>query len=74
MGATCLFAETHSALPDSRAAAKLIELLDKYLGLKVDYRPLIDKAEKFEMKIKDLLTKAQSATQMAEKKKQTYIG
>ena len=74
LGATCLFAETHSALPDSRAAAKLIEILDKYLGLKVDYKPLIEKAEKFETKIKDLLQKAQSATQRAEEKKQTYIG
>lgn len=71
---TCFFAETHSALPDSRAAAKLIEILDKYLGLKVDYKPLLEKAEKFEAKIKGLLQKAQGATQMAEQKKQTYIG
>ena len=71
---TCLFAETHSALPDSRAAAKLIEILDKYLGLKVDYKPLLEKAERFEAKIKGLLQKAQSATDMAERKKQTYIG
>ena len=71
---TCLFAETHSALPDSRAAAKLIETLDKYLGLKVDYKPLLEKAEKFEAKIKGLLQKAQDATEMVEKKKQTYIG
>lgn len=71
---TCLFAETHSALPDSRAAAKLIEILDKYLGLKVDYQPLIEKAEKFEAKIRDMMQKAQSATQMADQKKQTYIG
>jgi len=71
---TCLFAETHSALPDSRAAAKLIETLDKYLGLKVDYKPLLEKAEKFEEKIKGLLQKAQDATEMVEKKKQTYIG
>ena len=71
---TCFFVETHSALPDSRAAARLIEVLDKYLGLKVDYKPLLEKAEKFESKIKDLLQKAESATQMADKRKQTYIG
>ncbi len=74
IGTTCLFAETHSALPDSRAAARLIEILDKYLGLRVDYKPLLEKAEKFEDKIKDLMSKAESATQMAEKKKQTYFG
>ena len=30
---SCFFAETHSSLPDSRAAAKIIEVLDKYLYL-----------------------------------------
>jgi uncharacterized protein len=75
MALTCLFAETHSNLPDSRAAAKLIEILDKYLGLKVDYKPLIEKADRFEGKIKDLMKKTQSATiQQAEKKKQSYFG
>jgi len=71
---TCLFAETHSTLPDSRAAARIIEVLDKYLGLKVDYKPLLAKAEQFESKIKDLLEKAQNATQQSDKKKQTYFG
>lgn len=74
MNLTCFFAETHSTLPDSRAAAKLIEILDKYLGLDVDYKPLIDKAEKFEIKLKGILQQAQSATQQSEKKKQTYFG
>ena len=42
---SCIFAETHSALPDSRAAAKIIESLDKYLGFNIDPGPLIEKAE-----------------------------
>ena len=32
---TSIFAETHSELPDSKAAARVIEVLDKYLGLKI---------------------------------------
>ncbi|MBI4448969.1 proteasome assembly chaperone family protein, partial [Candidatus Woesearchaeota archaeon] len=45
---TCLFAETHSNLPDSKAAANVIGVLDKYLGLDVDPKPLFKKAEEFE--------------------------
>ena len=71
---TCLFAETPSNLPDSRAAAKLIEVLDKYLGLKVDYKPLIEKAQKFESKLKGLMEKAQGATKQSAKKKPSYFG
>ena len=71
---TCIFAETHSALPDSRAAAKIIETLDKYLGLKIDYKPLMEKAEKFENKIREVMEKAQSVSVAKEKKKLTYFG
>ena len=64
---SCVFAETHSSLPDSKAAAKVIEILDKYLGLKVDYKPLLSQAEKFEGKLKSLLTEGQKAQQISEK-------
>ena len=60
---SCVFAETHSKLPDSRAAAKVIEVLDNYLGLKVDYKPLLKKADEFEGKIKDILSQTKSAGQ-----------
>jgi len=49
---SAIFVETHSQLPDSRAAAKIIEILDKYLNLKIDYKPLLEKAEQFEAKLK----------------------
>ncbi len=68
---TCLFAETHSTLPDSRAAARIVEVLDDYLGLKVDYKPLLEKAEEFEKKLKGIMEKAQSVSQ---DKKLTYFG
>lgn len=68
---TYIFSETHSELPDSRAAAKIIESLDKYLGLKVDYKPLLEKAETFEKKLKELLS---MAAQQTKEKKETYLG
>ena len=71
---TCLFAETHSALPDSNAAAKIIETLDKYLGLKIDYKPLLKQAEKFEAKLKAILEQGQRAQDAQEKKQLSYVG
>lgn len=59
--ATFVFVESFADMPDSRAAARLIEILDKYLGLKVDYKPLIEKAEKFEEKVKGFLSKSSDA-------------
>jgi uncharacterized protein len=70
----CIFAETHTNLPDSKAAAKVVEVLDKYLGLKVDYKPLLVQAEKFEEKLKGILTESQKAQQISEKKKLSYVG
>lgn len=71
---TCFFADTHSNLPDSKAAARIIEVLDKYLGLNVDNKPLLEQAEKFEGKLKDLLSKSQAATDESEKKRLSYVG
>lgn len=71
---TCMFAETASELPDSKAAANVIQILDKYLGLKVDYKPLLKQAEKVEGKIKDLLTKSQQVSKEKEKQELSYVG
>jgi uncharacterized protein len=71
---TALFVETHSQLPDSRAAAKLIEILDKYLTLKVDYKPLLQKAEQFEAKLKTLMEQSNKSKEEKEKKELTYFG
>jgi len=71
---SCIFAETHTNLPDSKAAAKIIEVLDKYLGLQVDYKPLLIQAEKFENKLRNILTESQKAQQISEKKKLSYVG
>jgi uncharacterized protein len=69
-----LFAETESNLPDSKAAAKIIEVLDKLLGLKIDYQPLIKQAEKFEEKLKSLIEQGSKAQQVKEKKTLSYVG
>lgn len=69
-----LFAETHSNLPDSKAAAKIIELLDRYLGLKVDYKPLLKQAAEFEKKLRAMLEQSQRAKEDKEKKDITYVG
>ncbi len=67
-----IFSEAHSELPDSRSAAKIIQVLDKYLGLNVDYQPLIEKANSFEKKLKELLTMASQKAK--DKAKDTYLG
>ena len=71
---SCIFAETASALPDSRASAKVIEMLDSYLGLKVDYKPLLEKAEEFEGKLKGLMKQTKKAGDLKEKKEIDYLG
>ena len=71
---SCIFAETHTNLPDSKAAAKVIEVLDKYIGLKVDYKPLLAQAEKFENKLKDILSGSNQAQKLSEEKRLSYVG
>ena len=71
---SCIFVETHSNLPDSKAAAKAVEVMDKYLGLKIDYKPLLKQAEKFESKIKNLMEQGNVATNEQMKKTLSYVG
>ncbi len=71
---SCIFAETHSAMPDSKAAAEVIKELDKYLGLDVNTKPLESEAEKFETKLKTILTKSQEASEIQKKKQLNYVG
>jgi uncharacterized protein len=71
---TCLFAETASQLPDSKAAAALIKALDAYVGLQVDYKPLLVEAQKFEDKLRSILIQGQKAQELSEKKWMNYVG
>ena len=54
--------------------AKIIEVLDKYLGLTVDYKPLIARAQEFEEKLRGLMSKVSEVKQDIEKKKLSYMG
>jgi uncharacterized protein len=79
MPITCIFAESHSQLPDSEAAAKIIEKLDKYLGLKLDYKPLLSAAKKFEDMLKEMMEKSKQVQGMPTSGKEpdkepSYIG
>ncbi len=71
---SCIFVETHSKLPDSRGAAKVIEVLDKYLGLKIDYKPLLKKAEQFEKKLAGLIEQSQTTSVQQKEKELSYLG
>jgi len=71
---SAVFVETHSGLPDSRAAAKAIEVLDKYLNLNVDYKPLLEKAEQFEAKLKNLMEQQAKSKEQKERKELSYFG
>ena len=69
-----LFAEARGNLPDSKAAAHIIEALDAYTGLDVDSKPLLKQAQLFEKKLKSLLTKSKDAEQVQEDKHLSYVG
>jgi uncharacterized protein len=56
----CLLAEAHTSYPDSRAAALLVETLDKMLPeIEIDTQPLYKQAEDIEQKIRAFIKQAQ---------------
>ena len=69
-----IFGETHSQLPDSKAAAKVVEILDSYLGFNLDTKPLLEQAEKFESKLKELMQKGNMMDEQQRKKNLSYVG
>lgn len=71
---TCIFAEANPGLPDSRAAGAVIKVLDEYLGLKVDYKPLMKTAEEVEEKLKGLMSKIKEVSEKKENKEESYLG
>ncbi len=71
---SCIFAEAHTNLPDSKAAAEIVKVLDKYLDLKVDYKPLLETAKQFEDKLKAILQQSKQTVENHEKKALSYVG
>lgn len=71
----CIFAQTQSNIPDSRAAAKVIEFLNNYMKLELNVQPLLDQAEMFEAKLKTIMQQTNQTMSEADKKKQmSYFG
>ncbi|PIN74276.1 hypothetical protein COV20_01515 [Candidatus Woesearchaeota archaeon CG10_big_fil_rev_8_21_14_0_10_45_16] len=69
-----LFAEARSNLPDSKAAASIIQALDVYCGLQIDAAPLMKQAQMFEKKLKDIIKKGNQAEVVNEDKRLSYVG
>jgi uncharacterized protein len=69
-----IFAESHSNLPDSQAAAALVGVMNKYLGLKVDPKPLVAEAKNVEEKLKEIMQKGKETQEIKEKKDVSYMG
>lgn len=74
MNMTGIFVETQSKLPDSKSAAKVVQVLDSYLGLKVDYKPLLAAAEQFEAKLKTLLQQTKKTHNHKKARELDYLG
>ena len=51
-----LMVESYANLPDGIAAAKLLDMLNKLLGLNINVKPLINEAETFEKQIKNIIS------------------
>ena len=71
---SCLFAETESQIPDSRAAARAIEYLETYFGFEVNLEPLMTQAQVFEEKLKNIMQQTSKTLTEAEKKNISYLG
>jgi len=57
---SCLFAEVLSPYPDPRAAASVINVLNKMIGTDVNAEPLIKEAEEIESRLQELSQHVQS--------------
>lgn len=71
---SCIFAETHTNLPDSKAAAEVIKALDAVLGLEIDYKPLLKIAREFEKKFKGILMQGEKTKDLVARKQMSYVG
>ncbi|MCD6464134.1 proteasome assembly chaperone family protein [Candidatus Woesearchaeota archaeon] len=70
----CIFAETSIEPQDARSAAKALEVLDKYLNLGIDTKPLLKEAGKFEKHLKQIIKQSLEAMDVKKKKELSYVG
>ena len=57
--ASCLFAEVLNQYPDPRAAASLVNVLNKMLNIEVNAEPLLKEANEIEDRLKELANRVQ---------------
>ena len=57
--ASCLFAEVLNQYPDPRAAANMVQTLNKKLNINIDPDPLLKEAEEIESRLKELANTVQ---------------
>lgn len=72
-----IVSQAHYNLPDSESAAEVVKILDKLLGMELDFKPLLVAAKKFESQLKGMMEQSQelSAKQKREKREQLdYLG
>lgn len=63
--ASCLFAEVLNQYPDPRAAASLVDVLNKMLNININSEPLIKEAEDIESRLKELANTVQGEQETA---------
>jgi uncharacterized protein len=57
--ASCLFAEVLNQYPDPRAAASVVDVLNKMLNININAEPLLKEAEEIESRLKELANTVQ---------------
>lgn len=71
---TTFFAQTHSQLPDSMAATRILEILNGYLTLELDLSSLKKSAIQFEEKLKKLINAQAKTMDQSEERHLSYMG
>ncbi len=69
-----LLAEANPSIPDGKAAAAIINVLNRMYGFKVDVKELKEETEKYEKRIMEQLERAKMFQEAIERKEKTYIG
>lgn len=69
-----VFSEANVAIPDSEAAAQLLEVLNTMFDLKMDTNELREMAKVFEQRVKKILKESKSAKSMSEQNQMFYVG
>ncbi|MDD9954577.1 MAG: PAC2 family protein [Candidatus Woesearchaeota archaeon] len=70
----CIFAGVEQNTPNAHAAARVVEFLDTYLGLRVDTKPLKKQAVEFEQKLSSVMQQGKQALDEKEKRRMDYLG